>query len=549
MAWEAVGEQAWADDLPLPEHLAAIRARLVEIRRVLAPHGSLYLHLDWRTVHHVRLLLDEVFGAERFLNELVWAYDYGGRTRDRWPRKHDTILWYAKGEAWTFERDAIDRIPYMAPGLVGPEKAARGKLPTDVWWMTIVPPGSRERTGYPTQKPVRLLERIVAASSRPGDLVLDPYAGSGTTGVAAARLGRRWLLIDRNPAAVAIARARLAGEPGGGGAAAGRPKDGGRRMIEAITLDFGNTLVPVSDAGLRGVVAETARAMAESLGPFDADELLRAWAEERERQFREEVPQFREVDLAQRIARILARLRGMPPPPPDTRWDDAVAASLSEPTEVAWAVDVYSRAAVASLPPAPEASALLARLAPRYRLAILSNWPLAATIDRYVEAVGWAPHLAAVVVSQRVGTIKPHPAIFAAARAALGDPVPASILHVGDDWAADVVGAKRAGWRAAYLASRPHDSPLPGSERNDEVVADLELATLADLEPALAALEAPRRRRHRPRLMRRTAADAAGARTRPASPSVDSLPWTHGTGSRTWGCWRRPSSPGCWWGS
>ncbi|MCJ7709368.1 MAG: site-specific DNA-methyltransferase [Chloroflexi bacterium] len=214
VAWEVVDEQAWPDDLPLPEHLASIRARLLEIHRVLAPEGSLYLHVDWRTVHHVRLLLDEVFGAQRFLNELVWAYDFGGRTRDRWPRKHDTILWYAKGDAWTFERDAIDRIPYMAPGLVGPEKAARGKLPTDVWWMTIVPPGSKERTGYPTQKPVRLLERIIAASSRPGDLVLDPYAGSGTTGVAAARLGRRWLLIDRNPAAVAIARARLAAEGG-----------------------------------------------------------------------------------------------------------------------------------------------------------------------------------------------------------------------------------------------------------------------------------------------------------------------------------------------
>ncbi len=214
VAWEVVGEQAWADDLPLPEHLAAIRARLAEVHRVLATQGSVYLHVDWRTVHHVRLLLDEVFGAQRFLNELVWAYDYGGRTRDRWPRKHDTILWYAKGDAWTFERDAIGRIPYMAPGLVGPEKAARGKLPTDVWWMTIVPPGSKDRTGYPTQKPVRLLERIIAASSRPGELVLDPYAGSGTTGVAAARLGRRWLLIDRNPAAVAIARARLAAEPG-----------------------------------------------------------------------------------------------------------------------------------------------------------------------------------------------------------------------------------------------------------------------------------------------------------------------------------------------
>jgi site-specific DNA-methyltransferase (adenine-specific) len=209
VSYEAVSDLAWDDDLPLDEHLAALAARLREIHRLLAPHGSLYLHVDWRTSHHVRLLLDEVFGAGRFLNELIWAYDYGGRAADRWPRKHDTILWYAKGESWLFDRTAIDRIPYLAPGLVGPEKAARGKLPTDVWWMTIVPPASAERTGYPTQKPVRLLERIVAASSRPGDLVLDPYAGSGTTGVAAARLGRRWLLVDRNPVAVAIARARL----------------------------------------------------------------------------------------------------------------------------------------------------------------------------------------------------------------------------------------------------------------------------------------------------------------------------------------------------
>ncbi|HEU0243002.1 MAG TPA: site-specific DNA-methyltransferase [Candidatus Limnocylindrales bacterium] len=208
--YEVVSDLAYADELPLADHLAALRERVVEIRRVLAPHGSLYLHCDWRTTHHVRLLLDDVFGPERFLNELVWAYDYGGRPRDRWPRKHDTIQWYAKGDDWRFERDAIDRVPYLAPGLVGPEKAARGKLPTDVWWMTIVPPASAERTGYPTQKPVRLLERIVAASSRPGDLVLDPYAGSGTTGVAAARLGRRWLLVDRNPVAVGIARARLA---------------------------------------------------------------------------------------------------------------------------------------------------------------------------------------------------------------------------------------------------------------------------------------------------------------------------------------------------
>ncbi|MDQ1322883.1 MAG: hypothetical protein QG587_217 [Chloroflexota bacterium] len=259
-------------------------------------------------------------------------------------------------------------------------------------------------------------------------------------------------------------------------------------MIRVITLDFGNTLVPVSGDGLRGVVVHTATAMASDLGPFDVDEVLRAWDEERERQFREEVPQFREVDLAQRVVRILARLRGMAPPPPDGRWDDGAAARLSTADEVDWAVEVYSLGFVASLPPAPTAGALLERLAGTYRLGILSNWPLAATIDRYVEAAGWAPHLSAVVVSQRVGTIKPHPAIFAAARTALGSPEPFEMLHVGDDWIADVVGAKRAGWRAAWLASRPADSPLPGSTRDDEAVPDLELDTLDDLEAGLARL-------------------------------------------------------------
>ncbi len=184
---------------------------------MLAAHGSLYLHVDWRTVHHVRLLLDDVFGSERFLNEIVWAYDYGGRAGTAGRASTTRSCGTRRATTWLFDREAIDRIPYMAPGLVGPEKAARGKLPTDVWWMTIVPPASAERTGYPTQKPVRLLERIVAASSRPGDLVLDPFAGSGTTGVAAARLGRRWLLVDRNPEAVEIARARLAAEQGSAG--------------------------------------------------------------------------------------------------------------------------------------------------------------------------------------------------------------------------------------------------------------------------------------------------------------------------------------------
>lgn len=259
--------------------------------------------------------------------------------------------------------------------------------------------------------------------------------------------------------------------------------------ITAITLDFGNTLVPVSASGLRGVVAETARWMATELGPFDEAAVLRIWGEERERQFREEVPLFHEVDLAQRLIRILARLRGMPAPPPDDRWDDIAAAARSTAEEAAHAIDVYSRSFVTALPPAPSAGVLLERLHDAgYQLAILSNWPLAATIDRYAEATGWTPFLDAIVVSQRVGTIKPHRAIFDAARAALANPDAAAILHVGDDWAADVVGAKRAGWRAAWLAARPDDSPLPGSIRDGTVVADLELDTLEELEAALATL-------------------------------------------------------------
>jgi len=210
--FDVVSDRQYRDDMPLEEYLAFLEARLIEIHRVLRSTGSLYLHLDFHTAHYARLVLDEVFGPERFLNEVIWAYDYGGRPRDKWPRKHDNILWYAKSDRWVFNRDDIDRIPYMAPGLVGAEKAARGKLPTDTWWMTIVPTNSRERTGYPTQKPVRLLERIVCASSHPGDLVADFFCGSGTTGVAAKRLNRRFLLTDINPEAVSITETRLAAE-------------------------------------------------------------------------------------------------------------------------------------------------------------------------------------------------------------------------------------------------------------------------------------------------------------------------------------------------
>jgi HAD superfamily hydrolase (TIGR01509 family) len=267
--------------------------------------------------------------------------------------------------------------------------------------------------------------------------------------------------------------------------------------IAAITFDFGNTLVPVGRSALRGVVELTADAMCGRLPELDRGAFLAAWAEERERQFREEVPQFREVDLMERLVRVLARLRGMDPPPPDVRWDQARAAERSDPSDVAWGVEQYSHAFVDALPETPGVSAMLARLAAERDLAILSNWPLAATIDRYAEARGWLPHLRAIVVSQRVGTIKPQPAIFEAARAALGSPEPGSILHVGDDWAADVIGANAMGWRTAWLTIRPAGSPLPESERDASVDPDLALGSLAELEDRLgpAAMLARRAKR------------------------------------------------------
>lgn len=208
-AYEVVSSLAYEDKLPFGEYLVFLESVLIEIHRVLKDTGSLYLHLDWRAIHYARFLLDDIFGIDHFLNEIVWAYDYGGRHRDRWARKHDTILWYSKGSTWTFNADEIERIPYMAPSLVGEEKARRGKLPTDVWWMTIVPTNSQERTGYPTQKPLALLKRIVTASSNPGDVVADYFCGSGTTLVAAASLGRRFVGVDRSEEAVALTKRRL----------------------------------------------------------------------------------------------------------------------------------------------------------------------------------------------------------------------------------------------------------------------------------------------------------------------------------------------------
>lgn len=196
------------------DYLAFLEPRLREAHRVLANHGSLYFHVDYREVHYCKLLLDTIFGRDCFLNEIIWAYDYGGRPRRKWPPKHDNILLYVKDpDNYVFNQEDIERIPYMAPGLVGPEKAARGKLPTDVWWHTIVPTNGKERTGYPTQKPLGILKRIIQASSQPSDLVLDFFAGSGTTGDACLLLGRDFILVDDNPEALETMARRFEGVP------------------------------------------------------------------------------------------------------------------------------------------------------------------------------------------------------------------------------------------------------------------------------------------------------------------------------------------------
>jgi site-specific DNA-methyltransferase (adenine-specific) len=193
------------------DYLAFLEPRLAHAHRLLRRTGTLYFHIDYREAHYCKLLLDELFGREAFLNEIIWAYDYGARATGRWPAKHDTILVYVKDRAaYHFDAAAVDREPYMAPGLVTPEKASRGKLPTDVWWHTIVPTNGREKTGYPTQKPEGIVRRMVLASTTPGDWCLDFFAGSGTLGAVAAREARRYVLVDSSPEACRIMRERLA---------------------------------------------------------------------------------------------------------------------------------------------------------------------------------------------------------------------------------------------------------------------------------------------------------------------------------------------------
>ena len=264
-----------------------------------------------------------------------------------------------------------------------------------------------------------------------------------------------------------------------------------RLAVAAITIDFGNTLVMVDQRSLRAVVQHTGDALVAQGIVTDLDGFMEAWIEERERQFREDIPEFREPDIEVRAIRVLARLRGFQPPAADARWDDDAAAELAEQDEVAAVAEAYGAEFVSRMDPVPDATATLEGLSRRgFALAILSNWPLAATIDGFAAAHGWLPYLRAIVVSQRVGWIKPHAQIFRAAEAALGLPEGSggAILHVGDDWAADVVGASEAGWRAAYVRGRQVNTPLPTSEPGDgmvtglKVTPDLEIDELAELD-------------------------------------------------------------------
>ena len=208
--YEQVVKSVLSYDDDFADYWAFLEPRLIEAYRLLNESGTIYLHLDYREAHYAKVLMDALFGRECFLNEIIWAYDYGGKSKSRWPAKHDTILVYVKNPAkYFFDSATVDREPYMAPGLVTPEKVARGKLPTDVWWHTIVSPTGKEKTGYPTQKPLGILRRIISASSRPGDRVLDFFAGSGTTAQAAFELKRQFVVVDQNPESIEVITSRL----------------------------------------------------------------------------------------------------------------------------------------------------------------------------------------------------------------------------------------------------------------------------------------------------------------------------------------------------
>lgn len=228
-----LAESSYHDEFA--DYLAFLEPRLFEARRLLRQSGTLYFHIDYREAHYCKLLLDEIFGRENFLNEIIWAYDYGARSKKRWPAKHDTILVYVKDASqYYYDSEAVDREPYMAPGLVTPEKVAKGKLPTDVWWHTIVPTNGREKTGYPTQKPEGIVRRMVLASTRPGDWCLDFFGGSGTLGAVAAKTERHYVLIDASEEAVTVAQERLANVAG----EAARPADPKPDGLPSATIEI-----------------------------------------------------------------------------------------------------------------------------------------------------------------------------------------------------------------------------------------------------------------------------------------------------------------------
>jgi HAD superfamily hydrolase (TIGR01549 family) len=254
--------------------------------------------------------------------------------------------------------------------------------------------------------------------------------------------------------------------------------------LEGITFDFGNTLVPFPATPMADVMRLTAE-RAASGARFRADDFARAWGEERLRQLTEDVPEGREADMAVRLIRVLARLRGCPIPGAGERWDDVAAAAFSEPLEVASLLDAYAAIFVERTAVPPEIEPLLGRLARRYKIGILSNWPLAVAVDRFVEAAGWSRHLSAVVVSARVGCVKPLPGIFEFAARELGLASGPAILHVGDDIGADVVGAQRVGWRAAWVRMKPEDSPLPSAPPAPDAFPDIVIDSVFELEAAI----------------------------------------------------------------
>ena len=208
-SYESIRESVTSYNDSFTDYWAFLAPRLEEAHRILSDSGTLYLHLDYREVHYAKVLLDGIFGRDNFLNEIIWAYDYGAKATKKWPAKHDNILVYSKTSKYFFNSEEVDREPYMAPGLVSEEKREKGKLPTDVWWHTIVSPTGKEKTGYATQKPEGILQRIITASTKPGDLIVDFFAGSGTAGAVAKKLARHFLLVDENPQAIEVMKKRL----------------------------------------------------------------------------------------------------------------------------------------------------------------------------------------------------------------------------------------------------------------------------------------------------------------------------------------------------